>query len=299
MAIKYREAEELRRTTRENLTRTPENWMRFLRTASNTYKYSYQDQLMISAQFPDATAVASFDVWSDRFGRRIRSGEKGIGLIDDSGTRPKMKYVFDISQSDRYRDVPQPYVWDLQEEFKDDIILSLAGDLSISIEEAVSDFCENTVDSLLVDYENAVIANAGNSSLAGQDKNTVKESFREAVIESVKFVVLTRCGLDADVVNKDVFGSLSSFSDGRMQVFSSSDGKQEQVGLEVPPDSISITIGESESSIIHEVIRRVESMDEPLSYGAVNLIFEYLDKKQHHLVMRHLKYHKPEKKQPP
>ena len=53
MAIKYREAEELRRTTRENLTRTPENWMRFLRTASNTYKYSYQDQLMISAQFPD------------------------------------------------------------------------------------------------------------------------------------------------------------------------------------------------------------------------------------------------------
>ena len=216
MAIKYREAEELRRTTRENLTRTPENWMRFLRTASNTYKYSYQDQLMISAQFPDATAVASFDVWSDRFGRRIRSGEKGIGLIDDSGSRPKMKYVFDISQSDRYRDVPQPYVWDLREEFKDEIILSLVGDLSISIEEAVSDFCENTVDSLLGDYENAIIANAGNSSLAGLEENSVRESFREAVLESVKFVVLTRCGLDTDVVNKDVFSSLSSFSDGRM-----------------------------------------------------------------------------------
>ncbi len=216
MAIKYREAEELRRTTRENLTRTPENWMRFLRTASNTYKYSYQDQLMISAQYPDATAVASFDVWSDRFGRRIRKGEKGIGLIDNSGSRPKMKYVFDIAQSDRYRDVPQPYVWDLQEENNDELILSLAGDLSIPIEQAVSDFCENTVDSLLGDYENVVIANLGNSSLAGQDENTVREGFREAVLESVKFVVLTRCGLDTDVVNKDVFSSLSSFSDGRM-----------------------------------------------------------------------------------
>ena len=110
MAIKYREAEELRRTTRENLTRTPENWMRFLRTASNTYKYSYPDQLLISAQFPDATAVVSFDVWSDRFGRRIRKGEKGIGLIDNSGRYPKMRYVFDISQSDRYKDVPQPEI---------------------------------------------------------------------------------------------------------------------------------------------------------------------------------------------
>ena len=110
MAIKYREAEELRLTTRKNLTASPENWMRFLKTASYTYKYSYPDQLLISAQFPDATAVVSFDVWSDRFGRRIRKGEKGIGLIDNSGRYPKMRYVFDISQSDRYKDVPQPEI---------------------------------------------------------------------------------------------------------------------------------------------------------------------------------------------
>lgn len=99
MAIKFREAEELRLSTRKKLTATSENWIRFLRTASNTYKYSYQDQLMIAAQFPQAKAVAAFDVWSDRFGRKIRAGEKGIGLIDDSGNRPRMKYVFDISQS--------------------------------------------------------------------------------------------------------------------------------------------------------------------------------------------------------
>ena len=214
MAIKYREAEKLRLETRKKLTATPENWMQFLKTASNTYKYSYSDQLMIAAQFPNATAVASFDVWSDRFGRKIKSGEKGIGLIDDSGNYPKMKYVFDISQSVRYRDVPQPYVWDLQEEYKDELILSLAGDLSISIEEAVSDFCENTVDSLLSDYQNAVLSEAkGSDVLYGLDDTAISSEFRQAVFESVKYMVLIRCGLPTDTVDIDVFRNLSDFSD--------------------------------------------------------------------------------------
>ena len=214
MAIKYLEAEKLRLETRKKLTATPENWMQFLRTASNTYKYSYSDQLMIAAQFPNATAVASFDVWSDRFGRKIKAGEKGIGLIDDSGNYPKMKYVFDISQSVRYRDVPQPYVWDLQEEYKDELILSLAGDLSISIEEAVSDFCENTVDSLLSDYQNAVLSEAkGSDVLYGLDDTAINSEFRQVVFESVKYMALIRCGLPTDTVDIDVFRNLSDFSD--------------------------------------------------------------------------------------
>ena len=215
MAIKYREAEELRLSTRKSLTANPENWMRFLRTASNTYKYSYQDQLMITAQFPQATAVAAFDVWSDRFGRRIRSGEKGIGLIDDSGTYPKMKYVFDISQSVRYRDVPQPYVWELREEYQEEAALYLAGDLSVPIEQAVSDFCENTVDSLIGRYENDIIFNARNSvMLAGLDDTSIKADFRQTILESVKYMALTRCGLEpSGFVDNDVFRNLYSFSD--------------------------------------------------------------------------------------
>ena len=125
-----------------------------------------------------------------------------------------MKYVFDISQSVRYRDVPQPYVWDLQEKFKDEIILSLAGDLSISIEEAVSDFCENTVDSLLSDYQNAVISESARSDmLAGLDETAINSEFRQAVLESVKYVALTRCGLPTDTVDIDVFRNMSDFSD--------------------------------------------------------------------------------------
>ncbi|MDD6489230.1 MAG: hypothetical protein PUG48_05385, partial [Clostridia bacterium] len=81
MAIKYREAEELRLTTRKNLASSKENWQQFLTTASNTYKYSFSEQTLIFAQFPKAKAVASFNVWSEKFGRRIRYNEKGIGLI--------------------------------------------------------------------------------------------------------------------------------------------------------------------------------------------------------------------------
>ena len=214
MAIKFREAEELRLSTRKKLTATSENWIRFLRTASNTYKYSYQDQLMIAAQFPQAKAVAAFDVWSDRFGRKIRAGEKGIGLIDDSGNRPRMKYVFDISQSERFRDVPQPYVWDLREEYQNEAALYLAGDLSVPIEQAVSDFCENMVDSLLSDYENELIANSADSTmLFGLDEMSITAEFRQAVLESVKYVVLTRCGLDTSIVDEDVFRNLINFSD--------------------------------------------------------------------------------------
>lgn len=215
MAIKYREAEELRLSTRKNLTLTTENWLRFLRTVSNTYKYSFQDQLMIAAQFPQATAVANFDVWSKTFGRKIRAGEKGIALIDDSGNYPKMKYVFDISQSERYTDVPQPYIWELREEYYNEAALYLAGDLSISIEQAVSDFCENTVDEILDNYQYEVLSNAQNSDmLAGLDETAIKAEFRQAVLESVKYVVLTRCSLDTDIVNKEVFSNLYSFSDG-------------------------------------------------------------------------------------
>ena len=76
MAIKYREAVDLRMSTKQELTSSSENWLKFLRTASNTYKYNFSDQLLIFAQFPNAKAVAVFDVWSKTFGRKIREGEK-------------------------------------------------------------------------------------------------------------------------------------------------------------------------------------------------------------------------------
>lgn len=138
MAIKYREAVDLRMSTKQELTSSSENWLKFLRTASNTYKYNFSDQLLIFAQFPNAKAVAVFDVWSKTFGRKIREGEKGIGLIDDQREYPRIKYVFDVSQSSPTQPKKQqPYIWELTEENYQEVAFLLSSDKNKSIENAL------------------------------------------------------------------------------------------------------------------------------------------------------------------
>ena len=212
MAIKYREAEELRQTTRQNLARSVENWTRFLKTAGNTYKYNYSDQLLISAQFPNATAVASFDLWSERFGRRIKRGEKGIGLIDNSGSHPKIRYVFDISQSTANPKIPQPPIWQLEDDYKNAIAFELSSDTNYSIENAISDFAENTVDERLEEYLRELLSRQSESTmLAELDEDTIRVQFRELIFDSVKYTAFNRCGIEVD--DGDMFRNLYNFSD--------------------------------------------------------------------------------------
>ena len=81
------------------LTDSWQEWTGFLTTAARLYKYTFQDQMMIYAQRPDATACAEYDLWNDKMGRYVRRGSKGIALMDDSGDRPRLRYVFDISDT--------------------------------------------------------------------------------------------------------------------------------------------------------------------------------------------------------
>lgn len=229
MAIKYREAEDLRMTTRQELTSSPENWLKFLRTASNTYKYNFSDQLLIFAQFPNAKAVAVFDVWSKTFGRKIREGEKGIGLIDDKGEYPRIKYVFDISQSSPTQPKKQqPYIWELTEENHQEVAFLLSSDKNKSIENVLADTVENTVDEMIDDYIN---------DLLNEDSSIEPEKFRQLVCDSVKYMALQRCGLDtSSYIDGDIFSNLNEFSN---------------------PDVIDI-LGESISNISEQALRKVE-----------------------------------------
>ena len=81
------------------LTGSWQEWAGFLTTASRLYKYPFHEQLMIYAQRPDATACAEYDLWNEKMGRYVRRGSKGIALVDDSGDRPRLRYVFDISDT--------------------------------------------------------------------------------------------------------------------------------------------------------------------------------------------------------
>ena len=113
MPNKTQEYLNLAQQTAKELTRHWENWTDYLTTASRLYKYSYADQLMIYAQRPDATACASFDLWNNRMNRYIRRGSKGIALLDQSSSVPRLHYVFDVSDTGVRRNSRDPDMWQL------------------------------------------------------------------------------------------------------------------------------------------------------------------------------------------
>ena len=101
----------LAQRTANGLTRYWESWTDYLTTASRLYKYPFADQLMIYAQRPDATACASFDIWNNRMNRYVRRGSKGIALLDQSSSVPRLHYVFDVSDTGVRRNSRDPEMW--------------------------------------------------------------------------------------------------------------------------------------------------------------------------------------------
>ena len=100
------------------LTGSLERWQSFLATASRLYKYPYHEQVMIHAQRPDATACAEFDVWNNTMRRYVRRGSKGIALVDNSREKPRLRYVFDISDTGLRKNSRHPFLWELRPEHK-------------------------------------------------------------------------------------------------------------------------------------------------------------------------------------
>ena len=91
-------------------------WTAFLSTAARLYKYPFHEQMMIYAQRPDATACAEYDLWNEKMGRYVRRGSKGIALVDDSGDKPRLRYVFDISDTGTREHSRTPWLWQLEEQ---------------------------------------------------------------------------------------------------------------------------------------------------------------------------------------
>lgn len=89
-------------------------WTAFLTTASRLYKYPFHEQLMIYAQRPDATACADYELWNKRMGRYVRRGSTGIALLDDSGDRVRLRYVFDISDTGERENSRRPFLWQME-----------------------------------------------------------------------------------------------------------------------------------------------------------------------------------------
>ena len=107
---------ELANDAARGIVKDHESWAAFLSAAARFYKYPYTDQLMIYAQRPDATACAEYDFWNRQWGRYVRRGSKGIALIDTSGENPRLRYVFDVSDTGTRENSRAVRLWELEEE---------------------------------------------------------------------------------------------------------------------------------------------------------------------------------------
>ena len=126
----------LARETAKEVSGSPRDWMRYLDTASRLYRYPFADTLLIQAQRPDATASAELEVWNEKMRRWVNRGAKAIALIDDTGPRRVLRYVFDVSDTHPVRGGRTPYLWRLKEDQREMLLNHLTDTYGLNGEDA-------------------------------------------------------------------------------------------------------------------------------------------------------------------
>lgn len=184
------------------ITASHESWTDFLKTAARLYKYPYHEQLMIFAQRPDATACAGYEVWNDKMRRYIRRGRKGIALIDDSGDKPRIRYVFDISDTGGRENSRRPFAWQYHPEHEDAITAALEQEYEISGEKGLADQLEQIAGQMAKEYwedhQYDILHIVDGSFLEEYDEFNIGAQFRNAASVSMTYALMSRCGLEPD-----------------------------------------------------------------------------------------------------
>ena len=216
MPNKTQEYLNLAQQTAKELTRYWENWTDYLTTASRLYKYSYADQLMIYAQRPDATACASFDLWNNRMNRYVRHGSKGIALLDQSSSVPRLHYVFDVSDTGVRRNSRDPEVWQLGPDLVQSVSEMLAREYGVRherITQQIADICGKLVDSYWDNNSGDILDIVDGSFLMDYDEAGQEFQFKSAAAISITYAVLERCGFEPEGhFDRDDFQAIFSFS---------------------------------------------------------------------------------------
>ena len=230
----------LAQRTANGLTRYWESWTDYLTTVSRLYKYSFADQLMIYAQRPDATACASFDIWNNRMNRYVRRGSKGIALLDQSSSVPRLHYVFDVSDTGVRRNSRDPEMWQYNDDLKQPVSEMLAATYGIS-GERVSQQLADVAGKLVANYwdnNGGDILNIVDGSFFDDYDSSGKElQFKAAATMSVTYTLLERCGFEPEgYFDKDDFQAIHTFS---------------------TPDAV-YALGAATSDISREVLRKIE-----------------------------------------
>ena len=216
MPSKTEEYLALAQRTANGLTRYWEHWTDYLTTASRLYKYSFADQLMIYAQRPDATACAGFDIWNNRMNRYVRRGSKGIALLDQSSSVPRLHYVFDVSDTGVRRNSRDPEVWQLNDDLFQPVSEMLAREYGIHHErlsQQIADIAGKLAESYWDNNSSDILGIVDGSFLMDYDEAGQELQFKSAAAISIMYTILERCGFEPEgYFDRDDFQAIYDFS---------------------------------------------------------------------------------------
>lgn len=196
MAGKYEFYAQLAEETAKRITSSREAWKGFLTTSARLYKYPYEDQLMIYAQRPEATACAEYDLWNERMHRYVKRGSKGIALLDHSGDYPRLRYVFDVADTGTRWNSRDVQLWTMQEDYRDRTAQALAEAFEAEpagLEHVIEEIAEKKAQEYWDDYGWELGDIVGGSFLEEYDELNIEVSFKQAAAASVKYEILSRC----------------------------------------------------------------------------------------------------------
>ena len=242
---------------------SPRDWMDYMDTASRLYRYSFSDQLLIHAQRPDATACASLELWNEKMLRWVNRGARGIALFDETWQNTKLRYVFDISDTHMVAGGRSPYLWQIQEHQREEILTHLAEVYALeekdtaTLQDALMAVAREMVSDNLEEYLDGLEYAVEGTYLEDLDEVTIRSDFRQLATDSVYYLLSRRCGLDPmELLEEEDFMHITDYN--RLSVLTFLGNTASQLS-----ESILIDIGKTVHKIsLEEARKEVENSNE-------------------------------------
>lgn len=219
MARKYDLISELYNRTCKTVVSNPQNWQAFLASACRNYKLRYDEQLLVYAQRPDATAVLEIEQWNRIFGRWVNRGARGIAVFaDENRTRQRLTHYFDISDTHEIKYSRTVPIWDMRQEYEADVIETLEstfGEIEnkSSLAEAIMGAARNAAEDNIPDYLQDLYYATEGSFLEEVDNDIVASIYKNVVANSVAYMMMSRLGVDTDgYFELDDFRDVTNFN---------------------------------------------------------------------------------------
>lgn len=241
MADKYYNIADMASSAAERITQNADAWTDYLETAARLYRYGFKDQLLIHAQRPDATAVASIEVWNTRMHCWVNQGAKGIALLDET-RKKKLRYVFDVSDVHKAKRIGIfPTLWEMKDQHHEAVMKRLEDiygktDEKRPIESRMIQIAEHIAEDYTPDVLQDLVNVQDDSLLYGLDEYNLSLRLKETMTSSIAYTLMARCGLDTDTYRDELdFSYIREFS---------------------TLDSLSV-LGEATSSMCEPVLREI------------------------------------------